>query len=142
MKISIGADHGGYKLREHLVDALASNQHDVIDHGAKDNQSVDYPDYAKLVSQDVVSGKADRGILICTSGIGMSITANKVRGIRAALVNFEEDAIICRQHNDANILVLSGKHTNAESAANMAKLFLDTPFEGGRHARRVDKMES
>lgn len=142
MKISIGTDHGGIELREQAVSYLKSQGHEVIDHGAFDEQSVDYPDYAKLVCQDVVSGNTDFGVLICKSGIGMSISANKVPGIRAALVGFDEDAAVTRQHNNSNVLVLPGKHTTNKQAFDRINAFMKTDFEGGRHARRVDKMES
>ena len=141
MKISIGTDHGGIELREKAVRYLESVGHQVLDHGAYDEQSVDYPDYAQRVCEDVVSGQADFGLLICKSGIGMSISANKVPGIRAALVGFDEDAAITRQHNNSNVLVLPGKHTTEQEARSRIHAFLNTEFEGGRHARRVDKME-
>ena len=141
MKISIGTDHGGVDLREKVVKFLETEGHQVLDHGAFSEASVDYPDYAHLVCQDVVSGKADFGVLICKSGIGMSICANKVRGIRAALVGFDEDAAITRQHNNANVLVLPGKHTSEQQAFHRIKAFIGMGFDGGRHARRVDKME-
>ncbi|MCZ6673367.1 MAG: ribose 5-phosphate isomerase B [Verrucomicrobia bacterium] len=141
MKISVGTDHGGVDLREKLVSFLKDEGHEVLDHGTFDRQSVDYPDYAQKVCQDVSSRQADYGLLICKSGIGMSISANKVPGIRAALVGFDEDAAITRQHNNSNVLVLSGKHTSDQQAYHRIKAFIGTDFEGGRHARRVDKME-
>jgi ribose 5-phosphate isomerase B len=120
---------------------LKKEGHVVLDHGAFNQESVDYPDYAQLVCGDVTSDRADFGLLICKSGIGMSISANKVTGIRAALVAFDEDAAITRQHNNSNVLVLPGKHTTDQQAFNRIKDFISTEFEGGRHARRVDKME-
>ena len=108
MNISIGTDHGGIDLRANIVDFLKQEGHQVIDHGAFTEASVDYPDYAQLVCGDVTTGQADFGLLICKSGIGMSITANKVPGIRAALVGFDEDAAMTRQHNNSNVLVLPG----------------------------------
>ena len=142
MKISVGTDHGGVELRAKLVDFLKLEGHEVIDHGAYDQQSVDYPDYAQRVCNDVQAQVADYGLLICKSGIGMSISANKVPGIRAALVGFDEDAVMTRQHNDSNVLVLPGKHTTDQQAFYRIKAFIGTNFEGGRHARRVNKMES
>ncbi|MDA0348756.1 MAG: ribose 5-phosphate isomerase B [Verrucomicrobia bacterium] len=141
MKISVGTDHGGVEIRQKIVDFLKSEGHEVNDHGAFNEQSVDYPDYAQLVCHDVVSNEAHFGVLICKSGIGMSICANKVPGIRAALVGYDEDASMTRLHNNSNVLVLPGKHTTDEQAYHRIKAFLETEFEGGRHARRVDKME-
>ena len=141
MKVSVGSDHAGVELRAKLVDYLQQQGHEVIDHGAYNDKSVDYPDYAQLVCKDVSQKQADFGVLICNSGIGMSISANKVPGIRAALVGFDEDAEITRRHNDSNVLVLPGKHTSDKQACDRVTDFLTTEFEGGRHARRVDKME-
>lgn len=142
MKISVGTDHGGIDLRQKIVSFLKSEGHGVIDHGAFDDSSVDYPDYAQLVGKDINDSKADLGILICKSGIGMSMSANKIPGIRAALVGYDEDASMTRLHNNANVLVLPAKHTSEEQAYLRTRAFLSTEFEGGRHARRVDKMES
>lgn len=141
MKVSVGTDHGGVELRAKLVNYMQQQGHEVIDHGAYNEESVDYPDYAQMVCQDVSEKQADFGVLICKSGIGMSITANKVPGIRAALVGFDEDAAMTRRHNDSNVLVLPGKHTSDQQAYDRINDFLATEFEGGRHARRVDKME-
>ncbi len=142
MKISVGTDHGGIDLRQKIVTFLKNEGHEVIDHGAFDESSVDYPDYAMLVGKDVKTENADYGILICKSGIGMSMSANKIPGIRAALVAYDEDASITRLHNDANVLVLPAKHTSDEQAYTRTRAFLSTDFEGGRHGRRVDKMEN
>jgi len=142
MKISIGTDHGGIDLREGLIKAMVSSGWEVNDHGAKTPESVDYPDYAALVGKDILEGNADFGVLICKSGIGMSISANKIPGIRAALVSFAEDAEVCRRHNNANIMVLSANHTSLEEAREWLKIFIETPFDGGRHQRRVDKLEN
>ena len=141
MTISIGTDHGGVELRAKVAEFLRSEGQYVLDHGPFEAKSVDYPDYARRVCQDVASGAADFGLLICKSGIGMSMSANKVPGIRAALVAFDEDAAITRQHNNANVLVLPGKHTTDQQAFHRIKAFIATDFEGGRHARRVHKME-
>lgn len=141
MKISIGTDHGGLALRESLAKHLAASGHHVTDHGAFTTESVDYPDYAHLVCSDVTSGRSDFGLLICTSGIGMAIAANKVPGIRAGVVHFPDDAAKCREHNNVNVLCLGAKHETTESAARLADIFLAAKFEGGRHSRRVDKFE-
>ena len=141
MNISIGTDHGGVDLREKVATFLKQSGHEVLDHGAFTEDSVDYPDFAKLVCNDVTEGRADYGLLICKSGIGMSISANKVPGIRAALVGYDEDAAMTRKHNNANVLVLPGKHTSDQQAYDRIQDFISTEFEGGRHARRVDKME-
>ena len=142
MNISLGTDHGGVDLREKVATYLKQEGHNVIDHGAFTADSVDYPDFAKLVCTDVTAGRADYGLLICKSGIGMSISANKTPGIRAALVGFDEDAAMTRKHNNANVLVLPGKHTTDQQAYDRVRDFIATEFEGGRHARRVDKMEA
>ena len=141
MNISIGTDHGGVDLREKVATFLKQSGHEVLDHGAFTEDSVDYPDFAKLVCNDVTEGRADFGLLICKSGIGMSISANKVPGIRAALVGYDEDAAMTRKHNNSNVLVLPGKHTSDQQAYDRIQDFISTEFEGGRHARRVDKME-
>lgn len=141
MKISVGTDHGGVVLREKIVRFLKSEGHDILDHGTFDEQSVDYPDYAQRVCRDVTSGQAQYGVLICKSGIGMSISANKVAGIRAALVAFDEDAAMTRKHNNSNVLVLPGKHTTDQQAFHRIQAFIGSEFEGGRHTRRVEKMD-
>ncbi|MDB2499688.1 MAG: ribose 5-phosphate isomerase B [Opitutales bacterium] len=141
MNISLGTDHGGVDLREKVATYLKEGGHTVLDHGAFNEDSVDYPDYAKLVCDDITEGRAEYGLLICKSGIGMSISANKAPGIRAALVAFDEDAAMTRKHNNSNVLVLPGKHTTDQQAYDRIKDFISTEFEGGRHARRVDKME-
>ena len=141
MKIAIASDHGGFELKETVCALLVARGVDVEDLGCHDKTSVDYPDYAKLVTDDVVSGQSELGILCCTTGIGMSIAANKVKGIRAALVHHEDEASLTRRHNNANVLVLPGKHTSDQQAYDRIQDFISTEFEGGRHARRVDKME-
>lgn len=139
MKISLGFDHGGVELRSAVLSTLENLGHTVIDHGTHSRDSVDYPDYARLVAQDVIGGAARFGILVCSSGIGMSLSANKFPGIRAALVHYEDDAHYCRAHNDANILCLGERHTTPWEAAKIITVFLATPFEAGRHARRLGK---
>lgn len=142
MKISIGADHGGVALRDALSKALKEKGHEVIDHGAFSTESVDYPDFAGLVGLDVTSGRADYGVLICKTGIGMSIAANKVPGVRAALVHFADEAALCREHNNANVIVFGAVYTLPEDAVTLTGIFLSTEFEGGRHQRRLDKLEN
>ncbi|HEX5607229.1 MAG TPA: ribose 5-phosphate isomerase B [Candidatus Binatia bacterium] len=138
--IAFGCDHGGLELKDFLIGRLRSKRIDVHDHGTFDRHSVDYPDYAREVARRVATGEVDRGVLICTSGIGMSITANKFPGIRAALVQDLEGARSSREHNDANILVLSGAKTEPSLALQIVEIWLSTPFRGGRHRRRLDKI--
>lgn len=138
--IALGSDHGGVELKDFLAGVLRSKNIDVRDCGTCDRSSVDYPDYAEVVSKQVACGDAERGILICTTGIGMSIVANKYPGVRAALVQDLETARTSREHNDANILVLAGAKTNFALACEILKLWLETPFAGGRHQRRLDKI--
>jgi ribose 5-phosphate isomerase B len=141
MKIAIGADHAGFALKEELKKRLQSADVTIEDLGTHSKESVDYPDYGVAVGRAVSEGRADRGILICHTGIGMSIAANKVDGVRAALCRTEEDARLCRRHNDANVLALSGSFTPPDLAEAIAKDFLETGFEsGGRHERRVEKI--
>ncbi|MEX0324806.1 MAG: ribose 5-phosphate isomerase B [Puniceicoccaceae bacterium] len=139
MKISIGFDHGAIALRKPVLEFLQSSGHEVIDHGTDTTDSVDYPDYAKCVAGDVASGTAEAGILCCTTGIGMSMAANKVKGVRAAVVHFEDEAALTRRHNNANVLCMGALHTSPELAQRLVEVFLSNSFEGGRHQRRVDK---
>lgn len=140
MKIAIGSDHAGFELKEKLRRRLAELGHEVVDFGTDSPQSTDYPDYAAAVACAVSKGKAERGILVCSTGVGMSIAANKCPGIRAALgVNMDE-VTLSRAHNDANILTLGAKYTDPETAAGLIDVFLRTPFDGGRHARRLGKI--
>lgn len=142
MRIAIAADHAGFHLKEALRDRLREDGYQVVDLGTDSSQSTDYPDYAAAVGTQVSSGAVDRGLLVCSTGIGMSIAANKVHGVRAA-IGFNEDAVrFTRLHNDANVLALAAKYTSAEEAHRLARLFLETEFEGGRHARRVAKITS
>src|SRR6516165_2789337 len=131
--IAIGSDHGGVELKDHLFGFLRSNDWDVRDFGTQGYESVDYPDFGREVSLRVAQGEAERGILVCTSGIGMSIAANKFPGIRAALVADLDGARMSREHNDANILVLSGAKTEKPLAEKIVETWLRTPFAGGRH---------
>jgi ribose 5-phosphate isomerase B len=138
--IAIGCDHGGVELKDFLLGYLRTQGAEVHDCGTQGSDSVDYPDYGRMVSEHVSSGAAERGVLICTSGIGMSIVANKFPRVRAALVLDVESARSCREHNDANILVLSGAKTARDLAQKIIEIWLATPFAGGRHQRRVDKI--
>jgi len=138
--IAIGADHAGYALKEKLKAWLSADGHRVIDHGTHSTDSVDYPDYAAAVAESVRSGRAERGVLVCGSGIGMAMAANKVAGVRAAVAADPDVARLARQHNDANVLALGARLTAPMHALQVVHAWLATPFEGGRHARRVDKL--
>jgi ribose 5-phosphate isomerase B len=138
--IAIGSDHGGVDLKDFLVALLRAKGIELYDFGTHGRESVDYPDFGREVSLRVSQGEAERGVLICTSGIGMSIVANKFPGIRAALVQDLEAARLSREHNNANILVLSGAKTEKSLAQAIVETWLATPFAGGRHQRRVDKI--
>ncbi len=141
MKIAIGSDHGGFELKEIIKPLLVELGHDVEDVGCFSSDSVDYPIQAKEVSKLVLEGKADRGILICGTGIGMSLTANRFKGIRAALCHELFTARMSRQHNDANVLCMGGRVIGSELAKEMVKIWLSTEFEGGRHKRRIDMID-
>ncbi|WP_169084477.1 ribose 5-phosphate isomerase B [Paenibacillus sp. PL91] len=141
MKIAIGADHAGYRLKDEVVPFLQSLGHEIEDVGCSCDQSVDYPDYALPVCDLVTSGKAERGILICGTGIGMSIAANKVRGIRCALVNDMFSAKATREHNDTNVLALGERVIGPGVALEIIRIWLETPFSNGeRHVGRVNKV--
>jgi ribose 5-phosphate isomerase B len=138
--VAVGADHGGYLLKSALAAQLSELGFDIIDFGTVDSESVDYPDYAEPVVAAIKEGRAQIGVLICGSGIGMSIAANRHKGIRAALCCDVESATLARQHNDANILVLGGRLIDQDVAENCLEAFVTTEFEGGRHQRRVAKL--
>lgn len=140
MKISIGSDHAGFEQKQALVDYLAGEGYDVIDRGPDSADRVDYPDYASAVAHDVSDGLADRGVLVCGTGIGMALAADKVVGCRAANITNVQFAELCRQHNDANIVTLSGRFVDLEENKRIVDAFLTTKFEGGRHAMRVKKI--
>lgn len=140
MRIAIGSDHGGFELKEIIVEYLKEKGYEVTDYGIKENERVDYPDYARIVADVVVEKKEDLGILICGTGLGMSIAANKIKGIRAACVSETFSAKMARQHNDANILCFGGRVVGDEVAKTIVDAFLEAEFEGGRHCGRVDKM--
>ncbi|MEI6598109.1 MAG: ribose 5-phosphate isomerase B [bacterium] len=141
LTLSFGSDHGGLALRRDLIAALKAKGHTIIDRGTETAASCDYPDYAQAVGADVVTGRARFGILVCTTGIGISIAANKVEGIRAALVQSADAAEMSRRHNDANVLCFGAKYVNLPTALACVDAFLAAPFEGGRHIGRVDKIE-
>jgi glycine hydroxymethyltransferase len=140
MRIAIGADHAGFTLKEQLRAALEQQGHEVTDEGTHSTDSCDYPDYGLAVARRVAAGSADRGILVCTTGVGMSIAANKIHGIRAALATNAEEVSLVRRHNDANVLTLGARYLDTPTAKALVETFLTTDFEGGRHARRVGKM--
>jgi len=140
MKISIACDHRGFSLKEELKEFLSKEGFTVEDKGPSNEESVDYPDFGSLVAQKVSKGSCDRGILICSTGIGMSIVANKFPHVRAALCADVETARQCREHIDANVLVLAGSRINSKLARLIIKTWLGTPFQGGRHQRRLDKI--
>ncbi len=141
MEIAIAADHAGFSLKEILRDALRAEGHQVTDYGADSDVSTDYPDYAAAVAHSVAGGDAERGILVCSSGVGMSIAANKIAGIRAALGTNPEEVRVARQHNDANILTLGARFTSPVEALELVDIFFSTNFDGGaRHVRRIAKI--
>ncbi len=142
MRIAIGSDHAGFRLKESLKPVLARAGVEVEDFGTSSDEPVDYPDVAARVGASVAAGRFDRAILVCGSGIGMSIAANKVDGVRAALAADVEGARLGREHNDANVLALGGRFTPPDRAADIVETFLRTPFAGGRHQRRVDKISA
>ncbi len=141
-KLGIAADHAGKELKKMVVDYLRTASIDVTDYGVASDteQSVDYPDYAVILADEVAKAKADLGILICGTGIGVSIAANKVPGVRAAVVWDEYSCRLSRQHNDANVLCLGARTLNYHRAVELVKLWLSTKFEGDRHQRRINKM--
>jgi ribose 5-phosphate isomerase B len=140
MKISIGSDHGGVDLKDALVAGLRAAGHDVTDHGTHGHDSVDYPDFGIAVARDVAAGTVERGVVICTTGIGISIAANKVHGVRAAVCHNEDAAEFSRRHNDANVIAFGQKYDTPYMALKMTNIFLATAFDGGRHQRRIDKI--
>jgi ribose 5-phosphate isomerase B len=142
MKIGIASDHGGFELKEEVKAYLKSAGHESIDMGTVNEDSVDYPDYGVLVAEKVSKGDFEKGILICGTGIGMSIVANKFRGVRAALANDLFSARFCREHTDANILVIGGRIVGKELAREIVRTWLETPYAKGRHQRRLEKIEA
>lgn len=140
LKVALGADHGGYQLKEEIKSLLDSMGISYQDFGCDCDSSVDYPDYASPVAEKVASGEFDRGILICGTGIGMSIAANKVKGIRCALVHDCFTAKATREHNDSNVLAMGARVIGPGLAGEIVKIWLQTDYEGGRHQRRLDKI--
>ncbi|MBQ3303507.1 MAG: ribose 5-phosphate isomerase B [Clostridia bacterium] len=140
MKIAIGNDHGGVELKRHLVQYLEGKGFEVVNFGSDVTESTDYPIYAERVSKAVVSGECDKGILICGTGIGISISANKIHGVRCALCSEPVSAQLARQHNDANIVAMGARTIGPVMAEGIVDVFLSTEFQGGRHQRRVDKI--
>lgn len=142
MKISMASDHGGLALKTQLKEYLQSLGHEVCDFGTFTSERCDYPDFARPAAEAVANGLCERGILVCTTGIGVSMVANKVKGVRCALCTNVDMAEMCRRHNDANILAMGQKYVDFSAAKQMAEVFLSTPFDGGRHINRVDKIMS
>ena len=140
MKIALGCDHGGYDLKQHVIKVLEGLGHEIEDFGCHSKESCDYPDFGAAAARAVAEGSCDRGIVICTTGIGISITANKVKGVRCAHCADCLQAEMTRRHNDANMMAIGAGFTGPNMAERMVEVFLSTEFEGGRHACRVEKM--
>ena len=140
MKIAIGSDHAGFEAKERAKEVLASLGAGVVDKGTDSAASVDYPDFGAAVGRAVANGEVERGVLVCGSGIGVSIAANKIAGVRAAVCWNEETARLARQHNDANVLCIGARFIEPDLAARMIRAFVETEFDGGRHRQRVDKL--
>ena len=140
MVLSLGADHAGFEQKNQLASFLIEQGYDVIDRGPETDDRVDYPDYAVRVARDVADGVADYGVLVCGTGIGMAMAADKVPGIRAANIITPEFAALCREHNNANIITLSGRFVDLETNKEILRTFIATEFGGGRHEQRVEKM--
>ena len=142
MKIAIGCDHGGYLLKQDILIWLEENDYEIEDFGCYNTESVDYPIYAEKVARAVASGECEKGIVICTTGIGVSMAANKVKGIRCALCGDSYSAEMTRRHNDANVLAMGAGIIGPNMAKKITEVFLTTAFEGGRHARRVGLLDN
>ena len=140
MKISVASDHGGFALKEELAEYLRQQGHEIKDCGCYDTSSCDYADFGSAAARAVVSGECDRGIVICTTGIGISISANKIKGIRCALCSEPYSAEMTRRHNNANMLAMGAGFVGSMMAKRIVDVFLTTEFEGGRHQRRIDKI--
>ena len=138
--IAIGSDHGGFELKNKIVKWLEDNGYDVKDFGIYENKSVDYPDIAEVVCKSIISGECDRGILVCGTGIGISIAANKIKGIRAAVCGDIYSAAMTKRHNNANVITLGGRVVGEDVAIEIVKAWLTNEFEGGRHQNRIDKI--
>jgi ribose 5-phosphate isomerase B len=142
MRLALGADHAGFELKEHLKLHLERRGHEVEDLGTRTSEPTDYPDYASQVARAVSSGRVELGLLVCGTGTGMAIAANKVPGVRAAPCADAESARLARAHNDANVLALAGRRLLPAEGEEILDTFLATPFDGGRHARRVEKIRA
>lgn len=140
MRISIGSDHAGYDYKSLIIAHIQSLGHTVIDHGTADNSSVDYPDFVHPVARDIIEGQADYGVLICGTGNGVAMTANKYPEIRCGLCWNEDISKLTRQHNNANVIAMPARFVDIVTAKSMVSAFLTTDFEGGRHERRVNKI--
>ncbi|WP_027400261.1 ribose 5-phosphate isomerase B [Anaerovorax odorimutans] len=140
MKIALASDHGGFELKEEIKKYLESRNYEILDLGTNSTESVDYPSFGKACGDAVSSGQAEKGIVCCGTGIGISIAANKVKGIRCALCTNTHMAEMTRKHNDSNILAMGGRILSKQEALEITKAWLDTEFEGGRHQRRVDML--
>lgn len=140
MRISIASDHAGFAQKQSLKSYLQGQGHDVVDRGPDSDERVDYPDYAEIVARDVAGGRAERGVLVCGTGIGMAVAANKITGIRAANVTSPLFARLCREHNDANVVALSGRFVDEPVNREILDVFLSAAFGGGRHEGRVRKI--
>jgi len=140
LKIAVGSDHAGYRLKQVLAEYLRELGYDVVDKGTNGTASVDYPDFAEAVGKAVAEGSVDRGVLVCGTGIGVSIAANKIPGVRAANCSNEYSAEMSRRHNDANVLTMGERVVTPEVGKRILKVWLDSEFEGGRHAERVKKI--
>ena len=139
--IAVASDHAGFPLKEMLAKELAAAGNQVLDLGTNSTESVDYPDFGDAMARALAEGKAERGVLICGTGIGVSIAANRHKGVRAAVCHNADIAGLARAHNDANVLVLGGRFVDYETASACLRAFLETEFEGGRHQRRIDKLD-
>lgn len=141
MKLAVGSDHRGYHVKRRIVNFLREHKHEVVDVGTNSEESVDYPDYALTVARMIVGGEVERGILICGTGLGMAIAANKLPGIRATPVHDDVTAELSRRHNDSNVLCLSADLLGERLISHVVDIWLKTEFEGGRHARRITKID-
>jgi len=141
MRIALASDHAGFELKQHVKELLAADGHEVVDLGPETDESIDYPRFARPAAELVASGDAERGVLVCGSGVGVSIVANKVPGVRAVNAHDAEEAQLAREHNDVNVVTLSGRRLAGTEADEIVRAFISAEFEGGRHARRVAAIE-
>jgi ribose 5-phosphate isomerase B len=141
MRIAIGSDHAGFELKQHVKEQLEASGHDVVDVGTDSDESTDYPTFARPAAELVAKGDAERGVIVCGSGVGVSIVANKVKGVRAVNAHDPDEAQLARAHNDVNVVTLSGRRIEPDQADEIVQAFLDAEFEGGRHEQRVALIE-